>query len=342
MRATMQTIADATGADRGTVSRVLQGRGREFHIGRERERRILRAAKRLGYRPNAVGRALRAGRFYSVSLLLMSDSQNWLPEPLLNGIHDGLEAAGLSLHVTRLTNDQLTRLRPEPRALRQLAADGLLIAAKPRAEHAAFVHAVESHVLPAIWISAPRPTDALAVANRAGAAAATQHLLGLGHRRILFLGLPFAGDTGPEGEPDERYAGYAEAMHAAGAAPEKLYAGQDGRALEHNLRDQLLGQVRATAVLCQSARLGRLAVAVALQEGLAVPGQLSIMDMGPQLPDNEPLRLTRMGLDEYHRGRVAVELLQQKIETPNEPLPARELQLELQPGFSTAPASETR
>lgn len=55
MAVTLKQIADAAGVSRGTVDRVLHGRG---HVRPEVEERILRLAKDLHYQPNTLGRGL--------------------------------------------------------------------------------------------------------------------------------------------------------------------------------------------------------------------------------------------------------------------------------------------
>lgn len=55
MAITLKQIADAAGVSRGTVDRVLHGRG---HVNPSVEEKICRLAKEMGYQPNRIGRAL--------------------------------------------------------------------------------------------------------------------------------------------------------------------------------------------------------------------------------------------------------------------------------------------
>lgn len=54
---TMQKIAELCGVSRGTVDRVMHGRGR---VSTETAAHIMQIAKELGYEPNPAGKALAA------------------------------------------------------------------------------------------------------------------------------------------------------------------------------------------------------------------------------------------------------------------------------------------
>lgn len=55
MAVTLKQIAEAAGVSRGTVDRVIHGRG---HVNPEIEEKICTLAKQMGYQPNRLGRAL--------------------------------------------------------------------------------------------------------------------------------------------------------------------------------------------------------------------------------------------------------------------------------------------
>jgi len=60
-RPTSRDVA-AAGVSRATVSYVLKGADAKHRITRATRERVLEVAERLGYEPNAVALALRAGR----------------------------------------------------------------------------------------------------------------------------------------------------------------------------------------------------------------------------------------------------------------------------------------
>lgn len=57
MAVTIKQISELSGVSRGTVDRVLNGRG---HVAPEKDALVRRVAKQLGYQPNMAGKALAA------------------------------------------------------------------------------------------------------------------------------------------------------------------------------------------------------------------------------------------------------------------------------------------
>ena len=55
--ATIKQISELSGVSRGTVDRVLNGRG---HVSPEKERLVRSIAEQVGYKPNRAGKALAA------------------------------------------------------------------------------------------------------------------------------------------------------------------------------------------------------------------------------------------------------------------------------------------
>ena len=56
---TLEDLSRITGYSKTTISRVLNGKGKEFRINDETCQQIIQAAKELNYRPNLVAQFLR-------------------------------------------------------------------------------------------------------------------------------------------------------------------------------------------------------------------------------------------------------------------------------------------
>lgn len=87
----IKEIKNLTGFSYSTISRVLNGKAKEFRISEETCRVILEAAKRLEYRPNILARSLRLKKSMTIGLIV-PDIQNpffgevaWRIERLLRG-----------------------------------------------------------------------------------------------------------------------------------------------------------------------------------------------------------------------------------------------------------------
>src|SRR5690606_5311354 len=70
---TAAMIAEELKLSRTTVSAVLSGRAERHRIADETVRRVLTAARRLNYRPNAAARQLAGQRSNSVGVLVTSE-----------------------------------------------------------------------------------------------------------------------------------------------------------------------------------------------------------------------------------------------------------------------------
>ncbi len=115
MTVTQKDIAREVGVSQTVVSDVLQGRPRG-RVRPEVRERILEAAQRLAYRPNASARALRSRHSRQVIYLALQPegrSRSLLGEEILPGLVEALaeEDHRVLLHVTRRAADVVSDLK---------------------------------------------------------------------------------------------------------------------------------------------------------------------------------------------------------------------------------------
>ena len=82
---TMKKIAELCGVSRGTVDRVLNGRGR---VSPQTEAAILDMAKQLGYEPNPAGKALAARKHRPLISVVLSSEGNAFFDEVLRGMKE--------------------------------------------------------------------------------------------------------------------------------------------------------------------------------------------------------------------------------------------------------------
>ncbi|MGI5893771.1 MAG: LacI family DNA-binding transcriptional regulator [Candidatus Merdivicinus sp.] len=83
MSVTIKQISEISGVSRGTVDRVLNGRGR---VSPEKEALVRRVAEQLGYKPNLAGKALAARKkSYTIGVLLTAEGVSFFDE-IIRGI----------------------------------------------------------------------------------------------------------------------------------------------------------------------------------------------------------------------------------------------------------------
>jgi LacI family transcriptional regulator len=194
-RPDLRQVADRAGVGIASASRVLSG---QPGSSRELRERVLQAAGDLGYAPNMLARGLRRRASMSVGFVA-SDVANPLVAGVLRGAEAVLGAAGYSMLLTDSGGDpRVDAARLE--LLRQRQVDGVLIL--PVAEDdAATLGALRATEMPLVVVDRTLPEDIGASYvlsdHQPGVRAATEHLLGLGHRR---LGLVTGRDVRPARE----------------------------------------------------------------------------------------------------------------------------------------------
>ena len=304
MNVGLSTIAEKTGADVGTVSRVLRGLAEQYRISEKRAARIRRVAEDIGYRPNFYARAQARGRFQTVGLLIREHKYNWIPVKLLEGIQAALREHGIALTICSVTDRDANEDRV-PDVLSHAMVDGLLVMAQPFQFTDTVLHQIEEGPVRAVWIAADDTEHGVCVANEAGSYEAAEYLLNLGHRRIEMVGYPDEGT-----KQASRYDGYKDAMRDHGLASHIIPTIQ-------GIGERLDSPDRPTALICRSLDRCPPVLLAASRRQLCIPEDLSVMQMGP-LADHGPDIITGMYLDEHRRGRTAVHMLLEEIDNPSE------------------------
>lgn len=334
MRVTARDIAKESGVSQPTVSQILNGKG---HLYREEtRRRVSEAAERLGYRPNTYARAMRSGRMGAIALLMSCRAERAVRQAgLQQGIHDELLRHDLLLTSANVPDeafaDAATDRTALPRLLRECNADGLLVAYAhelPPGMQAA----IDRDPMPAVWLNRLQPENAVHPDDRAGAHAATAHLLGLGHTRIAFL----QAVSSAHYSTGERLAGYQDAMAAAGKAPSIV--GVEGPELDWCAQVQTwLSQSQCpTAVIAAAPQEAQTLIMACAHVGIRIPEQLSIVAISESEFTHLGVDLTRIVVPFHDLGVHAVRMLLTRIGNPREFIPALALPMPLLERASTA------
>ena len=110
MAATLKQIAEAAGVSRGTVDRVLHGRG---HVNPELEERVSRLLKEMGYQPNRLGRGLvMSGRAIKLGMICQFSETPFM-KLVLNGAEEArteLKAMNTELYIESIDSYDADRM----------------------------------------------------------------------------------------------------------------------------------------------------------------------------------------------------------------------------------------
>ena len=270
--ATIYDVAAAAGVSIKTVSRVLN---REPNVRPVTRERVLGAASRLRYRPNASARSLAGSRSYLLGLLIDNPSIGYVADLQLGAMARCREE-GFHLVVEPIETgapDTATRLRE---MLLDLRLDGVILT-PPVCDDAEVLGVLEAAGVASVRIEpghTPARTACVRMDDAAAARELTELLLGLGHRDIGFI----LGDP-THGAAAARYAGFKAAMAAAGVAmrPERVRQGdfsfRSGVAAAEAL---LKSDDRPTAIFAGNDDMALGAISTASRLGLNVPGDVSL------------------------------------------------------------------
>ncbi len=328
---TLQTIADRAGLSKNTVGRILRGELKGLRVdATQRALRVRRLADQLGYRPNAIARAMSEGRFGCIALLLStSTARSNLSMPLLAGIHDALAQRNLQLIVARLPDEQLTDDGFVPQILREMSCDGLLINYTDQIP-GRMIELIEKSRQPVVWINVKRLCDCVHPDDIQIGRLATERLLERGHRRIAFVdrAIGDANLVAVHYSRHDRYEGYCQAMRSAGLEPWFIKR-SDGRH-EPSLADLMARPDRPTALVAQgSLDEGQLAEAT-VRLGLEIPRDLAIISFSIgewQHIRGKPISHALVPFEEV--GARAVSMLIEKMRQPQRELPAQAVEAKL-------------
>ena len=345
---TMSKVAQASGVSRSTVSFVLSGRTAGVRIPDETRERVLNVAAQLGYRPNAMARAIVAGKSRSIAFLVRNLDSAFVPQSL-EGAQKVATREGYLIHLIPFGSSAESAQAAVQRCAEYRVSAAIALAAplqlleilKNEAQTYRFPVAAIDDVPPLDW--GVRVTSD----NRTGVRQAFEHLHQLGHNRFAYL-------TGPHSSTfaRERAAMFLELLEQYDlSAPDSHLIWGDWwdpdinePLIEAILRD---AATRPTALMCASDWGAMAALRVARRLDLSVPDELSIIGFS-NLPmahfGDPPLSSIEQRFDLM--GEVAMENLIQRCQTlelePDDPDFAAPVDLQIEPHLvfrgSTGPA----
>ncbi|MGI5161319.1 LacI family DNA-binding transcriptional regulator [Microbispora sp. CA-102843] len=183
-RVTMRDVAAAAGVSVPTVSRVLNGAAT---VDPELSARVRKAADRLGYRPNAIARALRSSVSHTFGLVVPDIANPFFPR-LVKAIEQRLRGSGYVLLLADAQNDVAVE-REVIADLLQRSVDGLLVSPCDRERSASAMLAAAAEI-PVVQIDRHATAELPWVgADQWGAIHdVLLHLVAAGVRRPAFIG----------------------------------------------------------------------------------------------------------------------------------------------------------
>ncbi len=292
----------------------------------------------LGYVADTRARSLAGGKTNVIGVLVDGMGSAFMTE-LLRGIDDAISSSGMDMMLCT-TNSRVGKEVEYATKLANGMVDGLVVAIP--SELSLYLSTLKDRSVPHVLIdidNEDRDTSMVKVDNRSGARRMTEHLLGLGHRRISMI----TGNLDVE-SARERIVGFREAMADAGLVDtdELVVPGDFNRPSGYEAAVELLARpVPPTAIFASSDEMAFGVMRAAAERGMLVPEHLTVVgfDDVPESSWVQPaLTTVRQPIQEI--GRRAIGLLLDEIRSPGGGAVSLELKTSLVARASSGPPSD--
>ena len=313
MRPRMVDVARRAGVSQKTVSNVING---YVHVSPQVRSRVQQAVADLGYVPNNTARTLRTGRTGIIALAVPNIASPYFAE-LATHLSVAAEQRGFTILMDQ-TDGSLEREQRIAAGLRQHLIDGLVFS--PLTMTAAEISAAAGST-PMVLLGegdTPSSVDHVVIDNVLAAREATEHLIGLGRRRIAAVGAPLEVSTGTG---SVRLRGYRSALEEAGLEDAAVVV-PTGRLLRRNgaeAAERLLDLPRPPdALFCFNDVIAFGAMHALRARGVRVPDDVAVVgfDDVEEASYSSPT-LTSVRPDKKAIAETAVERLVARLENPD-------------------------
>jgi DNA-binding LacI/PurR family transcriptional regulator len=307
-------IAKLAGVSKSTVSRALNN---SPLIGQETRGRIQAIARKHDFQINVPARRLSLKQSNTIAFVTHAYHKDFSVADLfgleiMGGVSQGLYAHGYDMLVVHV-NPHETEWAHQ--YLDTGRVDGFILMTSTRKQY--HIHALLEMEAPFIIWGVP-PTDARYCSvtgdNLNGGRLATEYLLGLGRKRIAFIGGPHE-----ELEVQQRFAGYQNALLASGRTldPALVAYGDFSNTSGAAAMDRLLASSPdLDAVFVNSDLMAIAAMDVVREHGRRVPEEVAVVgydDLSIAEHSNPPLTTVRQNIP--MAGRMLAENLIKYLET---------------------------
>lgn len=299
-------VAEQAGVSQSTASKALNGRS---DVNEDTRERVLEVARKLGYSPSPIARALGTGATSTVGVMT-SDLEGRFALPILMGVEDALGADRVLSVLANARGDE-TRERRLIEMLLQHRVDGIIVIGRQNDPRPS----LGPLPVPVVYAysGSEDPDDcSITIDNKGIGRMAAEHLIAVGRTRIAHI----------SGEPGHIAAGQRlEGLEAELAehglelvAPPQFGLWTEGWG--RVAMERLLKEGEVDAVFCASDQLARGAVDTLYEHGLKVPEDIAVIgvDNWSVIAENARVPLTTIDLNLKKLGRMAAARLMAAVE----------------------------
>jgi len=320
---TIYEVAREAGVSGQTVSRVINNRP---GVSRETKKRIQEIIERLGYHPSAIARSLSSPKSYTLGVVT-AGLKYIGPSRTLSGITRGAEELGYGLLLKELESFSANNIHPLLQWFYAYHVDGIIWAAPEIGDNRNWLADLPADLdVPFIFLTMEKRSDVsiVTIDNYLGGRMATEHLLGLGRKRIGHIAGPL-----DWWEARQRKQGWEEALAEVGIKANKrmwVEGNWSPKSGKLAIKELLETYPKMDALFVGNDQMALSVLQTAAQRGIRIPDDLAVIGFDG-IPESEffspPLSTIYQNQDELGRTAVGelVRLVDQKLqdESPIEP-----------------------
>jgi LacI family transcriptional regulator len=304
---TLKDVAQLAGVAPSTVSKVMNG---SSEISLDTITRVEKAVKKLNYRPNSIARSLRKNHTRTLGIINNSHgNKNTFVLQLMVGVEEAAQAQGFSVFLCNSWASQ-AREREYLEVLLDKQVDGIIFLDNVVKERS--LPSLNVGALPMVFLNQYVPDSGYSSVipdDYHGGFIATEHLIGLGHKRIAYINGRLKHEAS-----HSRLQGYKDALLKARLNfDNQLVHGKDTWDEEAGyVSAQSLMSLRQppSAIFCANDALAIGAFDALREGGFAVPDDIALVGFDNSLAAAQKRPpLTSVEMPFLGMGKLAVELL---------------------------------
>jgi LacI family transcriptional regulator len=304
MKITIYDVAKRAGVGIATVSRVLNDSPSVSVTSRQK---VLNAINDLNYQPDSSARHLARGDTYTIGIMSPFIGYSWFSDRI-RGIQDALMSTDYDLVIFSIGNSDQMNQQFKSMSKFKFVSGMIIISMGVTDED---VRRFEEWKAPVVLLDSVHPDlSGVMIDDVKGGYKATRHLIGLGHKRIAFVGGQFTSPFRFTSDA-ERYEGYVKALSEAHIPLTPSYVITDAyeRDSGYSMTKELLNLPSPpTAIFATNDIIALGVIEAVIDSGRKVPDDISVIGHDDNLLANYS-QLTTVSQDFYQSGVHAANLL---------------------------------
>lgn len=319
---TLRDVSEASGVSEMTVSRVLRNRG---DVSETTRKKVLDAAKALGYVPNKIAGALASSRVNLVAVIIPSLSNMVFPE-VMTGIAEVLDETPLQ-PVVGVTNYKPEREESVLYEMLSWRPSGVIIAGLEHSDASRAMLAASGIPVVEIMDTDGTPIDSVVgISHRRAGREMARAIIKGGYQNIGFLGTKMPLDH----RARKRFEGFTEMLAKQGleVVDQEFYEGGSALAKGREMTAEILKRSPKIDFLYYSNdMIGAGGMLYCLEQGIDIPGRIGLAGFnGVELLEGLPRRLATMDSARLEIGRASARLIAERAKS-EDPMPGERIEL---------------